>query len=140
MSCLAILPAPTDDMPPAVTARVHARANRTAARRAIEVLACGESLSGVMPVRSEIVITVATRDIITSGGSEDHQAQKCSSNRGLRHHSHLRFFLSLRTISKNSAMLLVPRGACEYNIFDGDFYQRLCLARVWQQIDPCIVR
>jgi hypothetical protein len=40
---------------------------------------------------------------------------------------------------KARRLLLVPRAVCEHNVLDANFHQRLCLARVWQQIDPCIV-
>ena len=81
---LEILPtAKTDDMPPAVAARVPARANRTAARGAIEVLALIEPLRGIMPVRTKGIIAVATGNEGVSGGSECHRIQKTSRNRGL---------------------------------------------------------
>ena len=57
------VPRKTHHMPPAVTARVHAIANRTAAGGTIEVLALVEPFSGVMPVWSKVIITVAARNI-----------------------------------------------------------------------------
>ena len=56
-------------MPPAVTARVHAIADGTAARGTIEVLALIEPFSGVMPIWSERVITLAAWDIMRGSPS-----------------------------------------------------------------------
>jgi hypothetical protein len=82
--------APADDMPPAITARVHARSNGTAARGTIEVLAFIEPLCGIMPIWSEAIITVAAGHIVVSGGSERHHVQKPNCNAGLRYCSHCR--------------------------------------------------
>ena len=61
------VPRKTHYMPPAVTARVHAIADGTAARGTIEVLALIEPLGGMWSIT---VITIATGDPIVSGGPD----------------------------------------------------------------------
>jgi hypothetical protein len=63
------VPRKTHYMPPAVTAWVHAIADGTAARGTIEVLALIEPFSGVMPIWSESVITIAAWDIMCGSPS-----------------------------------------------------------------------
>jgi len=82
------LPAPpTDDVPPTEPV-LHAWANRTATRSAIEMLAGVEPLSGVMSIRSESVITVATGDIVMCGGPECQRVQNASRDCCLCYRSH----------------------------------------------------
>ena len=60
------VPRKTHYMPPAVSARVHAIANGTAARGTIEMLALIEPLGGMWAIT---VITIATRHIMRGSPS-----------------------------------------------------------------------